>query len=61
MVDSNPIHLNDLDEPNLIDGYFNCIFRQGDGGQADVWYAQSNQGEELAVKVFRWGATRERN
>jgi hypothetical protein len=41
MVVSNPapINLNDLDEPNVIDGVYDCVCKLGEGGQADVWYA----------------------
>ena len=48
MVSSNPEvillnspvpSLNDLDEESVIDTVYLCKFKQGDGGQADVWFA----------------------
>ena len=60
MVVSNPepVNLNDLDELNVIDGVYNCLCKQGEGGQADVWFASNDRFGEIAIKVFKWG-TRE--
>jgi hypothetical protein len=52
MVNPNP-QPDKLDRLNVIDGVFRCLTMQGNGTQADVWFACHDNGGEFAVKVFK--------